>query len=73
MTMPSAAIPLLLAAWGADAASAGSIDTDAAHSELAARTAAITTEFYVYRAADSGFNHGFPSGAGAIDAAPRST
>jgi len=60
--MARAFCSLALAAWGAAAANAGTVDTTAAYAELAARTAAITASFYVYQDADSGFNHGFPSG-----------
>src|ERR1051325_12242736 len=35
---------------------------DAAYLLLADRVAANRTSFYVYQDADSGFNHGFPSG-----------
>lgn len=38
------------------------IDTDAAYKVLADRVSANAEAFYVYQDADSGFNHGFPSG-----------
>ncbi|HEV3073967.1 MAG TPA: hypothetical protein VHB47_06070, partial [Thermoanaerobaculia bacterium] len=60
--MPSAALAFALAAWGAVAAHAAAVNTGAAYSLMAARTAAVTADFYVYQDADSGFNHGFPSG-----------
>lgn len=60
--MPAAAISLALATWGAAAAAAGTVNTSAAYSVLTGRTEAITANFFVYQDADSGFNHGFPSG-----------
>jgi hypothetical protein len=42
--------------------------SDAAYSLLVERAAADTTAFYVYQDADSGFNHGFPSGFFGADA-----
>ncbi len=47
---------------GAAAADASPVNTSAAYSEVAARAEAVNANFYVYKDADSGFNHGFPSG-----------
>jgi hypothetical protein len=61
--MPGTAISLALALWGSAAAgAAGTVNTNAAYSVLAGRTAAVRTNFFVYLDADSGFNLGFPSG-----------
>jgi hypothetical protein len=60
--MRKIAIWLIILAGAMVPCCSSAIDTTAAYSLLTDRAAANLEAFYVYQDADSGFNHGFPSG-----------